>query len=96
MASVAQDRYCRVHSTFSPPDRPGQQQEHKGEVLEKVYTKSMPTVVVWDGNHSSVKPTVALSAETGEGDDDDELWDNMEDIEETSRRSKTTKKRRND
>lgn len=66
-------------------------------MLEKVYSKSIPTVVVWDGDHSSVKPTVASSKVTGEGDDDDgdEVWDNMEDIDETLERSKSTKKRRN-
>lgn len=93
MVSVAQDRYCRIHSTFAPPDQLGQQQEHKGEVLEKVFTKSMPTVVVWDGDHSSAKPATASPGEPEEGDD--ELWDNMEDIDENMERGKGTKKRRN-
>ncbi|KAF9069690.1 hypothetical protein BDP27DRAFT_1325203 [Rhodocollybia butyracea] len=90
MVSVAQDRYCRIHSTFPPPDQPHQQQEHKGEVLENFFTKSIPTAVVWDGNSSCVN----ISSESKESDEEDNgVWDGMEEIDDDE--SLKTKKRRN-
>lgn len=99
MVSVARDRYCRIHSTFPAPEQPGQQQEHKGEVLEKIFTKSTPTVVVWDGDHSSTKPIASSQElEEGDGDSDEDVWDNMEEVDDDGevQGSKTTKKQRND
>ena len=49
LVSTALDRYARVHSTFPPPPEGRQPQDDKGAVLEKVYMKSIPTCVVWDG-----------------------------------------------
>lgn len=81
LASVAQDRFLRLHSTFPPPKEPGQQQEHKGEVLDKLYMKTIPTVVVWD--HSEDAGQVASAAEEdADGADDDDMWDAMEDAED--------------
>ncbi|KAJ3883404.1 hypothetical protein F5051DRAFT_363510 [Lentinula edodes] len=99
MVSVARDRYCRIHSTFPAPEQPGQQQEHKGEVLEKIFSKSTPTVVVWDGDHSSTKPIASSQElEEGDGDSDEDVWDNMEEVDDDGevQGSKTTKKQRND
>ena len=67
LASTALDRFARIHSTSSPPEHTGEQVETRGEVLEKVYTKSIPTVIVWDGS------VLGLS-------EDDDVWDGMEDI----------------
>ncbi|KAJ3802921.1 hypothetical protein GGU11DRAFT_874327 [Lentinula aff. detonsa] len=94
MVSVAKDRYCRVHSTFPAPDQPGQQQEHKGEVLEKIFTKSTPTVVVWD--RSSTKQATSHQESGEDGDDtDDDVWDDMENVDDEEE-VQNSKKRRHD
>ncbi|KAH9854122.1 hypothetical protein C2E23DRAFT_819680 [Lenzites betulinus] len=62
MASAAQDRFV------------GQQQEHKGDVLDKHYMKVTPTVVVWDGR-TDILDVVAVD----EGaEDEDNVWDAMD------------------
>ena len=94
LASNAEDRYVRLHSTFPPPAQVGQQQEHKGEVLEKAYVKVVPTVILWDGVHDT---RAEGGAEEGEDEgDDDEVWNKMEnaesDDEHTTGRKKTRAK----
>lgn len=81
LASVSEDRFLRLHSTPAPPAQAGQQQEHKGEVLDKLYMKVKPTVVVWDGQ-------AGVSVNGGAGDEGDadsdgegDVWDKMEDVE---------------
>ena|SRR6266849_5918356 len=61
LISTALDRYARVHSTYPPPPETGQPQDEKGAVLEKVYMKTIPTCVVWDG----------VTDEDGDENDDD-------------------------
>ncbi|KAI0374780.1 hypothetical protein BV20DRAFT_986622 [Pilatotrama ljubarskyi] len=73
LASAAQDRFVRLHSTFGPPAEAGQQQEHKGEVLDKLYMKVIPTVIAWDGEKDDSK--AGLDEEGAEGEDD--VWDAM-------------------
>ncbi|KAJ4488010.1 hypothetical protein J3R30DRAFT_3279714 [Lentinula aciculospora] len=96
MVSVAQDRYCRLHSTFPAPDQPGKQQEHKGEVLEKIFAKSTPIVIVWDGDRFASKAT-SSSKELGEriDDSDDDVWDNMQDVDDGELQNSTKKRRNN-
>ncbi len=53
VASGADDRFLRLHSTFSLPSAVGEQQEQKGDVLDKLYMKVIPTAVVWDGKVSA-------------------------------------------
>ncbi|KAI0064617.1 hypothetical protein BV25DRAFT_1781958, partial [Artomyces pyxidatus] len=80
MVSTSLDRYIRVHSAF-PPVEPGQQQDHKGEVREKVYVKSVPTAVVWDQvlDAEDLRPR----ADNDDGsEDDDEVWEGMEEAED--------------
>ncbi|CDO70793.1 hypothetical protein BN946_scf184798.g109 [Trametes cinnabarina] len=72
MASAAQDRFVRLHSTFSPPAQPGQQQEHKGDVLDKLYVKVTPTVIVWDGVAADSPNSL------GEYEGEDDVWDQMQ------------------
>ena len=62
LISTSLDRYARVHSTCPPPPEMGQPQDEKGAVLEKVYMKTIPTCVVWDG----------ITDENVDEDDDDE------------------------
>ena len=81
LASVAQDRFLRLHSTFPPPKEPGQQQEHKGEVLDKLYMKAIPTAVVWDRREDAGQGASAAEGDADEVDDDD-VWDAMENVED--------------
>ena len=63
LISTSLDRYARVHSTYPPPPEAGQPQDEKGAVLEKVYMKTIPTCVVWDG--------VTYEGDDGDDGDDD-------------------------
>ncbi|OJT15748.1 WD repeat-containing protein 74 [Trametes pubescens] len=71
LASAAQDRFVRLHSTFSPPAEARAQQERKGDVLDKLYMKVTPTVVVWDGQLD------VSVGNAGEAVDEDDVWDAM-------------------
>lgn len=76
MASTALDRYTRIHSTFPPPSKMGQQQEQKGDVLDKVFMKSIPTVVVWDQGEVTDSTTSVSQM------DEDDVWGEMEHVED--------------
>jgi len=92
LVSTALDRYCRIHSSFPPPLEAGQSQDNKGQVVEKLFMTSVPTVVVWD---DSVKPVHSAPADTSAEDDD--VWNEMENVEDdTDDESKRRKKRRNE
>jgi len=73
LVSTALDRCARIHSTYPPPIKAGQQQEQKGEVLEKIFLKSVPTVVAWDPFWS--EPVIPPQGE-------DDVWDTMENVED--------------
>ncbi|KAJ7452476.1 hypothetical protein B0H11DRAFT_2161563 [Mycena galericulata] len=89
LVSTALDRYSRIHTSFPPPPEAGQSQDNKGQVVEKIFMTSVPTVVVWDGVES-VKTAPETAAE------DDDVWNEMEDIDdEIDDDSKRRKKRRN-
>lgn len=80
LASASEDRFLRLHSTFALPAQTGQQQENKGEVLDKLYMKVKPTVVIWDGQ---AEPGFDDSGANGNEDADsgkeaDDVWDEME------------------
>ncbi|KAJ7273661.1 hypothetical protein B0H12DRAFT_1285674 [Mycena haematopus] len=87
VVSTALDRYCRIHTSFPPPLEAGQNQDNKGEVVEKVFMTSIPTVVVWDGVEST---TFESEPEV----EDDDVWDDMENVEDSDDESKERKKRR--
>lgn len=84
LASVAEDRFLRLHSTHAPPAQAGGQQERKGEVLDRLYMQVKPTVVLWDGQPDVRGESGSSAADDvdsdGEGDDDG-VWDKMEDVE---------------
>ncbi|KAG5646641.1 hypothetical protein DXG03_002631 [Asterophora parasitica] len=88
MASTCLDRYVRIHTTFPLPQQTGQQQERKGEVAEKIFMKSTPTVVVWD------QVVEEVPIETPDDAEDDDVWETMEtadvdsDDQERGRRKK--------
>ncbi|ESK96927.1 hypothetical protein Moror_6505 [Moniliophthora roreri MCA 2997] len=79
MATVAQDRFIRIHSVHPPPMEVGKQQKQKDEVLDKIYAKIMPTVIVWD------QCTVKESSRTFHADEDyEDVWNGMEEIGDDS------------
>jgi len=69
LASAALDRFSRIHSTFAPPSEARQQQEKKGEILDKIFMKSTPTVVIWDQDITTRVSDVI--------DAEDDIWNNM-------------------
>ncbi|PFH54399.1 hypothetical protein AMATHDRAFT_662 [Amanita thiersii Skay4041] len=75
LATTALDRFARIHSVYPLPPEPGQQQKQKGQVLEKLFTKSMPTVVVWDQRI----PTAPQNE-----DENEAIWKNMEHVGDES------------
>ena len=95
VASAAEDRYVRLHTSFPPPSRPGDQQDRKVEVIQKTYVDVVPTVVLWDGHDDASLSKIAdPDGEAGaedESDDDDDVWNEMEDAEqkEIDRRKKS-------
>jgi ribosome biogenesis protein NSA1 len=80
LATTALDRFARIHSVYPLPKLVGQQQDQRGRVLEKVFTRSVPISVVWDG-HS---PTSLRHSNGCGDDDDDDVWRNMQHIEDES------------
>lgn len=76
-ASVALDRFARIHSNPLPPNQVGEQIEEKGEVRDKVYTKSIPTVIIWDGDTVEVD---AISRREEESDEEENVWDGMQNV----------------
>ncbi|OCH95506.1 hypothetical protein OBBRIDRAFT_809688 [Obba rivulosa] len=89
LASVSQDRFVRLHSTFPPPPEAGHRQEQKGEILEKVYLKVIPTVVASDD--VADVDTSLLDAVEDEAVDDD-VWNAMENAEESDEEIKSRSK----
>jgi ribosome biogenesis protein NSA1 len=94
-----------VHSTFPPPPEAGQPQDDKGAVLEKVYMKSIPTCVVWDGveededaynrNDGNMRCGGDENGDSSDGDDDDEdVWDGMPVAEDSEGEDETQAQRR--
>ncbi len=77
IASASLDRYFRLHSTVPLPSEIGHNSEDKGQVLDKVYTKSIPTVIIWDGDTAAVS-----RADASAGNEDDAVWDAMENVDE--------------
>jgi len=89
LASTANDRYARIHSTFSPPMKEGHNLDHKGENLEKIYVASVPTVVIWDSASGDAK-----RASPPPDERDDEIWNGMEQIEDSDTERHSEIKRR--
>ncbi|EMD38503.1 hypothetical protein CERSUDRAFT_123112 [Gelatoporia subvermispora B] len=90
LASAAQDRFVRLHSTHPPPEEANDRQENKGEVLEKTYVKVVPTIVVSDGIMDYANTHTASDAED---DADDDVWDAMENAEESDEDTRSRSKR---
>ena len=70
VGSTSLDRFFRLHGTASETSV-----NKKGQTLEKVYTKSIPTVVAWDPSHEDSK------SGDGEGEED-QVWRDMANAED--------------
>lgn len=80
LVSVASDRYIRFHTTVPPPVKVGQQQPGRGEVVEKVFVNSLPTVVTWDPS-TNIAPTAEdASMDDEEGGEEDDVWETMQKV----------------
>jgi len=92
LASTSQDRFFRLHSTVPPPEVAGKQQDERGEVLNSLYVKSIPTAVVIDplGDISKAPDESLL----GEGQEDP--WEGMRDISDDEERPRKTRRRPNE
>ena len=91
LVSTARDRYARVHSTFPPPAEASQPQDDKGTVLEKVYMKSIPTCVVWDGVTDA---DADHEMRGGDRDDDGDVWEGMQVAEDSEDEREARARRR--
>jgi ribosome biogenesis protein NSA1 len=75
MVSTSLDRYFRVHTVVPPPSLSASNLERRGEIVEKTYLTSVPTVIVWD-QLEAIERTI--DDNTSEHDD---LWDQMEHVD---------------
>ncbi|OBZ75240.1 WD repeat-containing protein 74 [Grifola frondosa] len=93
LASASQDRFLRLHSTFPPLLKAGQQ-DKKGAILDKLYVKVIPTAVIWD-----CSPDIALEKTFSNDEEDegaaDDVWDVMENVHSDNEGDEDTKVRRN-
>lgn len=74
VGSTSLDRFFRLHGTASEASA----KDRKGQTLEKVYTKSIATVVVWDSSYEDSQSPIHEDDE-GEGD---QVWEDMENVED--------------
>lgn len=74
VGSTSLDRYFRLHGTASEASA----KDRKGQTLERVYTKSIPTVVIWDSSYEGGQSSILDDVE-GEGD---RVWEGMENAED--------------
>lgn len=82
LASTSLDRFFRVHSTI-PPDS---KSDTKGLVLDRVYTKSIPTAVIWDPTHDD---HLHLTNDEDK-EDGDKVWEEMEPVGDSEEDEPTT------
>lgn len=90
LASTSQDRFFRLHSTVPPSEVAGQQQDERGEVLNSLYMKSIPTAVVVDPLDDASKGSDM--SPVGEGEEDP--WEGMRDLSDDEDNEKPRKMRR--
>lgn len=74
VGSTSLDRFFRLHEAASEASL----KDRKGRTLERVYTKSIPTVVVWDPSHEDGK----LSLPEDDERQGDRVWEDMKHAED--------------
>ncbi|KAL1746364.1 hypothetical protein HDZ31DRAFT_34290 [Schizophyllum fasciatum] len=89
LASAGMDRLVRVHTTFPPQLG---QQDHKGDVVQKAFAKSVPTVVAWDGRVAEPHTLAKDLEEKEEKEETDRLWEEMEGAEDEAVHRKRQRK----
>lgn len=97
LISTSLDRYARVHSTYPPPPEAGQPQDEKGTVVEKVYMKSIPTCVVWDGvteEDVDEDDDHQMGPDGNCSGDDEDLWEGMPVVEDSENEGESEGQRR--
>lgn len=103
LISTSLDRYARVHSTYPPPPEAGQPQDEKGVVLEKLYMKTIPTCVVWDGvtdedtddyDDNDDRMRSGDGADDDDSGDDEDVWAGMEVAEDIENEAQQAQRRR--
>ena len=103
LISTSLDRYARVHSTYPPPPEAGHPQDEKGAVLEKVYMKTIPTCVVWDGvtdedededEDDDDRSRPGGGADDDDSGDDEDVWAGMEVAEDSENEGQQAQRRR--
>ena len=100
LISTSLDRYARVHSTYSPPPEAGQPQDEKGTVVEKVYMKSIPTCVAWDGvteedaDEDDHRMRAGDIDDNSDSEDDEDLWEGMPVAEDSENEGEGQSQRR--
>lgn len=80
IASTSRDRFFRLHTAPPPPLTAGQQTEERGEVLGRLYTKSVSTSVVYapvDATNDSD------GIEEGGDEEDEDVWAGMKEADES-------------
>lgn len=80
VASTGLDRFACIHSTSVLPQQAGNQVEKKGQVLDKIYTKSIPTVVIWDGDVTNTGLNVDKPDEEENDSEDENVWDALQNV----------------
>ncbi|TCD64435.1 hypothetical protein EIP91_004080 [Steccherinum ochraceum] len=95
LASGSQDRFLRLHSTFAPPTVEGQHQEHKGDVLDKLYIKVIPTCIVNDPTYTASDDVVKDGEDAEEEEkDDDAVWEGMEEADSDAEEGASTRNKK--
>jgi ribosome biogenesis protein NSA1 len=101
LISTSLDRYARVHSAYPPPPEAYQPQDEKGAVLEKVYMKTTPTCVVWDGvtdededDDDDDRMRQGGGDDNDESGDDEDVWADMPVAEDSESEGQQVQRRR--
>lgn len=74
VGTTSLDRFFRLHGTASEASA----KNGKGQTIKKVYTKSIPTVIVWDSSYEDGQSSIPGDDE-GEGD---QVWEDMQDADD--------------
>jgi ribosome biogenesis protein NSA1 len=74
VGTTSLDRFFRLHGRACEASA----KDRKGQTLEKVYTKSVATVVVWDSSYEDGQSSIPKDDE-GEGD---QVWEGMQNAED--------------
>ncbi|KAH8833797.1 hypothetical protein DL96DRAFT_1490851 [Flagelloscypha sp. PMI_526] len=75
LATTCLDRYARIHSAPPPPERASDQQPARGDTKEKVYTKALPTCIIFE--------RIIHTEPQAEAEND--IWDELQAVEDNNK-----------